>query len=195
MPPPSQAPPVLLNLDYAVEAPKLAELFGEAVHYTAGQLRLNAVAADENRGIAADQTVFRDVIAQAQVSLAEGTEDDLYGIFVRSPRPELYYAFAVSPAGHVVISRFAGEYDPVLAGLLAPDIPFSAGTGQPNLFQVVALGPSLTFLLNGVVVSTEIVEADYQEGYLGFYIHHGNQSARAELAADWIQVRGIFPEA
>jgi hypothetical protein len=29
---------------------------------------------------------------------------------------------------------------------------------------------------------------------LGFYIHHGVNSPRAELAADWIQVRAIFPE-
>jgi hypothetical protein len=195
MPPPGDAPPVLLSLDYAVEEPKLVELFGESVKYEAGQLRMNVSGVDANQGIAADQTVFRDVIVQAQVSLTEGADDDLYGIFVRSPSPDLYYAFAVSPVGHVIVSRFAGEYDPVVSGPLAPDMPFSKGTGQPNLFQVVALGPSLTFLLNGMVVTTEIVEPEYQDGYLGFYIHHGGQSERAELAADWIQVRGIFPEA
>jgi hypothetical protein len=195
MPPPSEAPPVLLNLDYAAEQPRLAELFGETVRHEGGQLRMYAAGVDANQGIAADQTVFRDVILQAQVSLATGADDDLYGIFLRSPTPDLYYAFAVSPAGHVLVSRFDGQYDAVVAGPLAPAMPFTHGIAQPNLFQVVALGPSLTFLLNGVVVTTEIVDQEYQEGYLGFYVHHGAQSDLAELAADWIQVRGIFPEA
>ena len=194
MPPPSAAPPVLLSVDYAQEPPPLTDQFGDAVRYEAGQLRITATVPDANQGLAADQTIYRDVIVQAQVTLAEGGEDDLYGLFLRSPSPDLYYTFAVSPAGHVVISRYDGEYDPLVAGPLAPDMPFQTGTGQPNLFQVVALGPSLTFLLNGVVVTTEIAEASYEEGYLGFYLHHGAQSAKAELGADWIQVRGIFPE-
>jgi hypothetical protein len=194
MPPPSGVPPVLLSLDYAQERPALADLFGAAVRYEDGQLRMAASGVDANQGLAADQILYRDVIIQAQISLVEGADDDLYGLFLRSPRPDLYYTFAVSPIGHVVISRYDGEYDPLVAGPLAPDMPFETGTGRPNLFQVVALGPSLTFLLNGMVVTTEVVDPDYQEGYLGFYVHHGSQSARAELGADWIQVRGIFPE-
>jgi hypothetical protein len=138
--------------------------------------------------------MFRDVIVQAQLSLSAGADDDLYGLFVRSPAPDRYYTFAVSPVGQVVVSRYDGEYDPLIVGPLAPDMPFGSGVGEPNLFQVVALGPSLTFLLNGMVVTTEIVDQSYQEGFLGFYVHHGSQSASAELAADWIQVRGIFPE-
>jgi hypothetical protein len=45
------------------------------------------------------------------------------------------------------------------------------------------------------VVTTEVVDEAFQEGYLGFYVHHGSADGRAVLAADWIQVRGIFPEA
>jgi hypothetical protein len=194
MPPPTGQPPILLSLDYASTQTPLHDLLGAAVHYEAGQLRIAATEPDANQGLAADQTVFRDVILQAQVSLAAGGDDDLYGIFLRSPSPDLYYAFAVSPTGHVVISRYENEYDPIVAGPVAPDMPFASGLGQANLFQVVALGPSLTFLLNGVVITTEIVDASYEEGYLGFYVHHGAESPRAELGADWIQVRGIFPE-
>ena len=194
MPPPTQAPPLLLNLDYAQEQPPLTDLFGTAVRYEAGQLRIAATTPDANHGLAADQTIYRDVIIQAQVSLAEGGDEDLYGLFLRSPSPDLYYTFAVSPVGVVVISRYDGQYDPLVAGARAPDMPFQKGVGQSNLFQVVALGPSLTFLLNGVVVSTELADAEYQEGYLGFYMHHGSTLARSELGADWIQIRGIFPE-
>ncbi len=194
MPPPRGVPPTLLDLDYAASPPVLPELAGAAYTHEGGQLRLSLSAPDANQGVAADQTVFRDVIIQAQMSLAEGNEDDLYGIFVRSPRPDLYYAFAISPAGQVVISRFDGQFDPLVVGPLAPDMPFYMGLRRPNRFQVVALGPGLTFMLNDVVVSTETVEEETQEGYLGFYLHHGPTSSRATLAVDWIQVRGIFPE-
>jgi hypothetical protein len=194
LPPPTNAPPVLLDLDYARSAPPLPEALAGSVWYQAGQLRLASQVPDGNHGIAADQTMFRDVIVQAQLSLSAGADDDLYGLFVRSPAPDLYYTFAVSPVGQVVVSRYDGEYDPLVVGPLAPDMPFGSGIGEANVFQVVALGPSLTFLLNGVVVTTEIVDQSYQEGFLGFYVHHGAQSASAELAADWIQVRGIFPE-
>jgi hypothetical protein len=194
LPPPTNAPPVLLDLDYARHAPPLPDALAGSVWYQAGQLRLASQVPDGNHGIAADQTMFRDVIVQAQLSLSAGADDDLYGLFVRSPAPDLYYTFAVSPVGQVVVSRYDGQYDPLVAGPLAPEMPFGGGLAEPNLFQVVAIGPSLTFLLNGMVVTTEIVDQSFQEGYLGFYVHHGQLSASAELAADWIQVRGIFPE-
>src|SRR5215468_5796628 len=136
MPPPSGAPPVLLSLDYAITPPDLPDVPGANFGHEGGQLRLRADVPDSNQGIAADQTIFRDVIIQAQVSLVEGDEDDLYGIFVRSPRPDLYYAFAISPAGHVVVSRFDGSYDPLIAGPLAPDMPFEMGLRHPNRLQV-----------------------------------------------------------
>ena len=185
----------MLSLDYAATRPNLPGVPGAIFTYDGGQLRLSADVPDSNQGIAADQTIFRDVIIQAQVSLVEGDEDDLYGIFVRSPRPDLYYAFAISPAGHVVVSRFDGSYDPLIAGPLAPDMPFEMGLRRANRLQVVALGPGLTFLVNDVVVTTEIVEEETQEGYLGYYVHHGPTSSRAVMGVDWIQVRGIFPEA
>jgi hypothetical protein len=194
MPPPKTWPPVLVSLDYARDQPPLPEVEGPALRYHDGQLRLASTLSDANQGIAADQRMFRDVIVQAQISLVEGGDDDLYGLFLRSPQPELYYTFAAAPSGHVVISSFDGEFFPLVSGPLDPSLPFDKGLGKPNLFQVVAIGPSLTFLLNGNVITSEIVDERYQEGFLGLYVHHGSQSARAELAADWLEVRGIFPE-
>jgi hypothetical protein len=191
---PAGSPPILLSLDYAIEQPPLPESFGDAVRYEAGQLRLVSTVPDGNRGIAADQTLFRDIIVQAQVSLADGADDDMYGLFIRSPEPELYYSFAVSPTGQVVVSYYDGEYQPLVAGPLAPEMPFAHGMRTPNTFQVVAVGPSLTFYLNGMLVTAEIVDERFQEGFVGFYVHHGSQGPRAELGADWIQLRGIFPE-
>jgi hypothetical protein len=194
LPPPTGYPPVLLTLDYAHEQPPLAAAATAAAAYQSAQLRLVSGTPNGNEGFAAGDAVFRDVTVLAQLSLAAGADDDLYGLYLRSPSPNLYYTFAVSPAGQVVINRYDGAYTQVAAGPLAPDMKFERGLGEANLFQVVAIGPSLTFVLNGMVVTSVTVDPRYKEGYLGFYVHHGVKSPRAELAADWIQVRAIFPE-
>jgi hypothetical protein len=161
--------------------------------YVDGTLRIVSTVSDGSQGVAAAQLVFSDTVVQASVALAEGANDDLYGVFVRSATAELYYAFAVSPAGHVFVASYDNQYLPIVSGPLDPDLPFGEGLGVANRFQVVAVGPSLTFLLNGNLITTEIVEERYREGYLGFFVHHGMTSERAELSAEWIQVRGVFP--
>ena len=190
---PSGSPPILLNLDYASLQPALSDDVRDFAHYVDGALRVGSSVPDGNQGMAAAAMIFGDVIVQAELSLAEGAEDDLYGLFLRSPTADLYYAFAVSPAGQVFIGSYDGEFMPLVSGPLDPDMQFGYGVGQPNRLQVVAVGPSLTFMLNGMLVSAEIVDERYQEGYLGFFVHHGATSARAELQAAWIQVRGVFP--
>ncbi len=193
MPPPSGHPPVLLSLDYASQQPVLPEAYAQIAHYLGGTLRVASSVPDGSQGIAAAEMVFHDTTFQAQVSLAAGADDDLYGVFVRSPTSELYYSFAVTPIGHVYVASYDGQYLPLVSGPLDPDAPFAHGLGQSNRFQVVAAGPSLTFYLNGTLVTAEIVDERYAEGYLGFFVHHALTSERAELAVEWVQVRGVFP--
>lgn len=193
MPPPTGQPPTLLNLDYSSEQAALPDSVRDVARYVDGTLRIESNLMDGSQGIAAAQMVISDAVIQASVSLAEGTDDDLYGVFVRSASAELYYAFAVSPNGHVFVACYDNQFLPLASGPLDPDIPFGHGVGVPNRFQVVAVGPSLTFILNGTLITAEIVDERYREGYLGFFVHHGVTSPRAELAAEWIQVRGLFP--
>ncbi|MBV9579847.1 MAG: hypothetical protein JO057_14755 [Chloroflexi bacterium] len=192
MPPPTGSPPVLLTLDYATQQPVLPEAMRDVARYEDGSLRVVSTLPDGSQGIAAADFMFRDTILQTSMSMSEGSDDDLYGVFVRSASAELYYAFATSPAGHVYVASYDGEFVPIVSGPLDPDMLFRYGLDAPNRFQVVAVGPSLTFLLNGMLVTAEIVDERYQEGYLGFFVHHGLTSPRAELAVEWVQVRGIF---
>ena len=114
-PVPSGSPPVLLTSTTPRNSRRCPTV-GAAVRYEAGQLRIAATVPDANQRLAADQTIYRDVIVQAQVSLVEGGDDDLYGLFLRSPsaRPVLHLRRLAR--GHVVISRYDGEYDPLVAG-------------------------------------------------------------------------------
>jgi hypothetical protein len=193
MPPPTGQPPILLTIDYASEQPALPDYAAEVARYVEGTLRIASSITDGSQGLAAAQLVFSDATVQASVSLAEGTHDDLYGIFLRSASAQMYYTFAVSPTGHVFVACYDNEFIPLVSGPLDPDIPFGQGLGVANRFQAVAIGPSLTFILNGTLITAEIVDERFREGYLGFFVHHGVTSPRAELAAEWIQVRGVFP--
>lgn len=190
--PPQGYPPILLSIDYADAQRRLPA--SPAVRYTPTQLRLGSSAPDGNEGAPAGTAPFRDVLLMAQLSLVEGADDDLYGVFVRSASPNLYYTFAVTPSRLVVVSRYDGHYEPQVSGPLAPDLKFAAGLNVPNVFQVVAVGPSLTFMLNSMVVTALTVDPRYKEGYVGFYVHHGTTSIHAEAAVDWVQVRAILPE-
>jgi hypothetical protein len=183
-----------LSLDYSTDQPPLAEDLRDLARYADGSLRIVSKVPNGSQGLAAAGSLFADVIVQAQIALSDGADDDLYGLFVRSPTSDLYYTFAVSPSGHVLVSTFENGFQPVVSGPLDPDMLFAHGLGQPNRFQVVAVGPSLTFLLNGMLITAEIVDERFREGYLGFFVHHGSSSPQAELAADWIQVRGVFAE-
>src|SRR4051812_31526926 len=124
MPPPTGLPPVLLTLDYATQQPALAESVRDVARYVDGHLRISSSMMDGSQGIAAADLIFRDSVLQASIELAEGADDDLYGVFLRSPAAELYYAFAVSPRGHVFVACYEGEFVPLVSGPLDPDIPF-----------------------------------------------------------------------
>src|SRR5689334_6919636 len=144
MPPPSAHPSILLEADYARQQPALAEGVSEFASYLDGTLRIASTMADSSMGLAAAELVFGDAAVQASVALAEGADDDLYGIFLRSVSAQQYYAFAVSTGGHVFVACYDHEFNPLVSGPLDPDIAFAQGLGAANRFQVVAAGPSLT---------------------------------------------------
>src|SRR5207253_3174928 len=105
----------------------LHETVRDIARFADGKLRLATDVPDGNQGISAAEMIFGDVIVMCELSLTEGADDDLYGLFVRSPSSDLYYIFAVSPGGHIFISSFEGEFLPLVSGPLDPDLPFHYG--------------------------------------------------------------------
>ena len=190
---PTENPPILLTVDYSAGAIDDKTTLPEHISVREQQLRMVAVRQGVDEAFAVGGP-YRDTIVQARLALLEGGEGDLYGLFLRQAARDLYYRCAVSPGGHAVIGLYAGQHYDVRSGQLPPDFPFASGLGQPNLFQVVACGPNLTFILNDRVVGGVIVDVRCAEGSLGFYLHHGSRAGAAVLAADWLQARAVFPE-
>lgn len=189
-PPPAGFPPILTTVDYASEPPGL---LGPTASIEGGRLHLRTAVVEANLGYPVSDRPFRDVIVEARMALVEGGEGDHFGLFLRQSTPDDYYCYTMSLDGRCVVSRYDGAYHPVVDGVLAPDMTFHAELGEANLFQVVACGPSLTFLLNHKVITGILVDPVCKEGFLGVYLHHGHRLAAAKLAVDWVQVRAILP--
>ena len=186
--PSSESPPVLLTLDYS--DPQGASTDPMA-RFEDGQLKLRAPGPNTFRGLAADNRSYRDVILDTQISLTAGTPDDLFGVFVRQSSEQSFVFWGVTLGRRCLIGVADGTFTPVVNGQLAPDMKLG-GMGEPNRFQVVAIGPALAFVLNGMVVSGFAVDPRYKEGPVGYYLHRLTD-AEAEIAVDWVQLRAVLP--
>ncbi len=187
--PPTEFPPILLTVEYAKEA---AGERSEGVEIRDGALRISSGAPNAYKGHAVGSQVLRDVVVDAQVALVEGSEHDLFGVFVRQSGTSRYIAWGCSQAGRCLVASVDELPVPAVDGPLAADMRLERELGARNRFQVVACGPSLTFILNGMIVTGMIVDPRYKEGYAGFFLA-GTSDAPAVLAADWFQVRAVLP--
>ena len=189
---PDTPPPVLLSLDFASPPPNVEVPPGGSI--ANGGLLFPVDAQDTAAGLPLGGVSFRDAIFETQLRLVEGDANDLYGVFVRRAETGRYVCFALSTDGRVVIRHFDGQqFQAVMDGGLAPDMRFLPGLDAANLFHVVACGPQLTFILNGMVVFGVTVERGLAQGELGTFVHHGLSSAVAVVRTDWCQVRAVLP--
>lgn len=190
--PPTGYPPIAFTADFRRPPAELV-VTGDNVELRDGRLHLRSAHPGSDRGFPLGPS-FRDVIIESELALVEGGDDCYYGLFVRQPDAGTYYTFAVSPAGLVWVRFRNGERTVDVAhGRLGPDMRFHTGKDARNRLAVVACGPCLTVVLNGMVVTGALVDPRCKEGFLGLYLHQGPNSPGADLAADWLQVRAIFP--
>ena len=193
--PPSGVPAVLFTADYRASTGPPQEVIGDNVVVHEGRLRVRATTAGSDHGFAVGDSL-RDAVLQADLSLSEGSDDDFYGLFIRQAAADTYYAVAFSISGEVwVRATLGGQHLDVARGRLAPDLRWNRGLGAENRLQIVACGPSVTVIANGMVVTGLMVDPRCKEGFCGFFLHHGGGAARAELAASWMQARAVFPPA
>lgn len=196
---PADPPPVLYALDFtdSVALARGGLTLPSGARVDDGQLRFTVDAPSTAVGLPLGNQSFGDAVFQTQVSLLEGADDDLYGIFVRrplaGPRQGRFACFVMGPAGRCVVRGFDGQvFHDVVDRDLAAGMTFAPGLRDPNLFQVVTSGPQVTFLLNDRVVIGLAVDLPLAQGELGLFVHHGPTSARATIGVDWVHVRAIM---
>lgn len=189
--PPSGAPAVLCTIDPGVEAPGALT---PAASIEEGRLVLVAPVPGAVVGQPFAPDAFRDVVVDASLSLLRGGIEDAYGVFVRQVAERSYLALTVTPAGRWSLLAIAdGVSSPAAGGLLPAEVPFARGMGAANRLTVVAAGPCLTCIVNGVVVGGVIVDERHRAGIAGtLLVHLAAEPPEAAVALHWAQVRALL---
>jgi hypothetical protein len=175
--PPGDPPPLLLERDFGEER---LWLRGDTEGRVSGQAFADAR--------------YGDLIADAVLSLEQGSDHDGYGLFVRQSTADRYAAFVVSPLGAASILLLDDAVPLQVAGGQIPDeLPFNRGLGARNRLSLVACGPSLVALVNGVALTGAGVDNRFQEGFAGALLVPGGPGVERAAAVDWVQIRAPLP--
>ena len=182
--PPAGAPAVLFTRTYDDEEQHLGPASIED-----GRLVLRAATPDLPVGQPFHPEPLRDVVIDTVVQLVEGGPGTTFGVYLRQGEQARYVLWTLSAARRFRAGLLDGAYAPVHDGSLAADIPFDAA--GPNRLTTVSFGPSLTFVVNGSVVTGMMVDGRYPQGLAGVWLQPGD-AAGATLAVDWVQVRAVL---
>jgi hypothetical protein len=170
--PPADPPPLLLERDFGQER---LWLRGEAEGHISGQAFADAR--------------YTDLIADAVLSLEEGTDHDGYGLFVRQSTADRYAAFVVSPLGAATIMLLDDAPLQVAGGQIPDSVPFNRGLGARNRLSLSACGPALVAFVNGVALTGAGIDDRFAEGFAGALLVPGGPGSRRAAAVDWVQLR------
>ena len=198
--PPQGMPEVLFTHRYPdPEAEQAADRVVEQVRQQAAPgatkvpTRLVVRAADpaSPQGLRLDPRPLRDVVLDVGLELLSGGPGTAFGVYLRQSVPDRYVLCVLTRERRFRMGLVDSRYQPVHDGNLADDIWLH--TEGPNRITVVAFGPSLTFVVNGSIVTGALVDARYAEGVAGVWVQPGDDSG-AELALDWSQARAVLAD-
>jgi hypothetical protein len=162
---------------------------------TGGALRLSQDTVGSVASTAAHPRTLRDVVLDGRMTLTAGGELDFAGWYLRQGTPERYLVCGFSPAGRVGMFEVDGASRRIIVqGDLQPDHPFNTGIGSPNRITVVAVGPSITFLLNAAVVAGVTTDQRFAEGHAGPVLIKGDPGPESAVRVDWLQVRAVLAD-
>ncbi len=146
-------------------------------------------------GVPFSATSFRDVVIDAVVEFEGGGEDGAWGLFFRQAAERDYLAFCVTSAGRAAVLAVEGGAPRTLAdGPLPEDAPFARGPRGANRLTVVAVGPSITCVVNGFVLVGVIVEPRFKSGIAGALVMPGRPGVPVAARVRWAQVRALLPD-
>ena len=126
---------------------------------------------------------MRDTILDVSVELLTRAQGDGAGVYLRQTSERRFVSWVVSHDRRCQIAITDEAPMPVIDAALGPDLVLHLD--RPNRMTVVAIGPSLTFVLNGNIVAGVPVDHRYLEGYAGMLVYGGGPEP-SEAAVDWI---------
>lgn len=173
--PPADPPPVLVERDFGDEPLRIA---GDAAGAVKGQ------PIDDNR--------YGDLVLDAVLTLEKGDDHDGYGLFLRQDNADRYAAFIVSPLGAGSVMILDGAPLTLAGGQIPDEMEFHPGLGARNRLSLLACGPCLVPLVNGVSLTGAMLDARYTGGYAGALLVPGGPGHESVVAVDWMRIRGVL---
>jgi hypothetical protein len=153
-----------------------------------GTLVLRGTGVGSIAGHALPTAPLRDAVIDCVVRPVRLADDEGFGVFVRQQRPDRYVGIRVTPGRIVAISGFDGDEQPIAVGPLAEAMVLHA---DRNRMQVAAVGPSITFSLNGLVVTSVLVDPRFIDGHVGVLLEQRADTV-PELIVEWAQLRDVW---
>ena len=134
------------------------------------------------------QSVERDAVIDVVADFDKLHNGEGFGIFVRRNAADRYVGLRITPQGIMAISAFDGDEQPIAVGPLAEGMVLHPGR---NLVSVAAVGSSITLSLNGLVVTSVLVDPRFVDGYCGFLVEQRSDEP-VEVAVEWCQLRRVW---
>lgn len=153
-----------------------------------GASSLVASRADQVVGQPFADVGFRDVVVDCVVTPVRASPTTAFGMYVRQSVPDRYVLWTVTAQRRFRVGLVDGGYHAVHDATLGDDVPLH--DGARTRLTTVAVGPSLTFIVNGVTVTGVMVSPRFADGLAGAWLQCAD-STGAELVVEWAQVRQV----
>jgi hypothetical protein len=187
--PPRDPPPVLLTRTWTGEPDRAV---GDGVAVAGGRLRLLGRGPGVVTGHVVTTEPLRDAVVDTVVRVSGTSPAEGFGPFCRQTAPDRYLTWRMTTDRLLSISVMDGTETVLAAGTLAPGMVLHTDPGAHNRFTVVACGPALTLILNGLVVTSVLVDPRYAEGHAGVLLEHRAEHGSPQLDVEWFQARAIL---
>jgi hypothetical protein len=155
-------------------------------------VRVVASAAGAVTGQPIDENRYGDLVLDAVLTLEQGDDHDGYGLFLRQENDDRYAAFIVSPLGSASVMILDGAPLTLAGGEIPDGMEFQRGLGARNRLSLLACGPCLVPLVNGVSLTGAILDARYTGGYAGALLVPGGPGHESVVTVDWMRVRSVL---
>jgi hypothetical protein len=139
-----------------------------------------------------DDNRYGDLVLDAVLCFEQGDDHDGYGLFLRQENPDRYAAFIVSPLGAASVMILDGAPLTLAGGDIPDGMEFHRGLGARNRITLLACGPCLVPLVNGVSLTGAMLDARYTGGYAGALLVPGGPGHESVVAVDWMRVRSVL---
>jgi hypothetical protein len=138
---------------------------------------------------------LRDFVLDCELGLHDGAAPDRYGLTFRQSAEERYAACTIDPNGSMALGLVdRGPALVIAEASLDASTGFRRGIGAVNRLSVVACGPAVGCMVNGVTVLGAVLDARYASGRAGALLVHTSHSDTARVAVRWAQARAILVE-